>query len=82
MSIADKITKYVSIKAFVISALVGFVMMYFHSEERKKVYVYPTFETLGKGIFQDKSGACFAQYAEPVKCPSDRSKINQIPVQS
>jgi hypothetical protein len=48
----------------------------------KKIYVYPSPETVGKVLFKDKADNCFYFQEEVVDCPSDESKISTIPIQT
>jgi hypothetical protein len=50
--------------------------------ELKTIYIYPTPETFDKLLFRDKSENCFAFNEVQLNCPTDESKINQIPIQT
>ena len=54
--------------------------MYFDNE-KKKISVYPTPSNIDHLQFKDKADNCFQYSMEKIKCPSDKSKINHIPVQ-
>ena len=72
--------KLINIKVFLISLLIGLIFMYFDNE-RKKISVFPTPSNIDKLQFKDKADNCFEYSMEKVKCPSNKSKINHIPIQ-
>lgn len=73
--------KYISITVFLISFAIGLLFVYLLGPEKKKIYVYPCPETVGKFLFKDKSDNCFYFDEQEVRCPADESKISQIPIQ-
>tara|TARA_B100000780_G_scaffold234760_1_gene175206 strand:- start:1718 stop:1954 length:237 start_codon:yes stop_codon:yes gene_type:complete len=77
---ANNLFKLINIKVFLISLFVGLVFMYFDNE-KKKISVYPTPSNIDHLQFKDKADNCFEYTMEKIKCPSDKSKINHIPVQ-
>jgi len=72
--------KYISIKVFIISFIIGLIFVYIFGEEERKVYVYPTPQNIGKIQYQDTAKNCFTFTSKEVKCPSD-DKISKLPVQ-
>tara|TARA_X000000368_G_scaffold154033_1_gene121391 strand:- start:2673 stop:2909 length:237 start_codon:yes stop_codon:yes gene_type:complete len=72
--------KIINIKVFLISLLVGLIFMYFDND-KKKITVYPTPSNINNIQFKDKADNCFEYNMEKVKCPSNKSKINHIPIQ-
>ena len=72
--------KLINLKVFLISLFVGLIFMYFDNE-KKKISVYPTPSNIESIQYQDKADNCFQYSMEKVKCPSNKSKINHIPVQ-
>jgi transposase len=54
--------------------------MYFDNE-KKKISVYPTPSNIESLQYKDKADNCYEYSMEKVKCPSNKSKINHIPVQ-
>ena len=72
---------YISLPIFLISFTLGLFFIYILGPESKKIYVYPTPETINKVLFKDKANNCFYFEEEVVECPSDVSKISTIPIQ-
>jgi hypothetical protein len=73
---------YISLPVFLVSFAIGLFFVYILGPQRKKIYVYPSPETVGKVLFKDKADNCFYFEEEVVECPSDVSKISTIPIQS
>jgi len=76
----NNLLKLINIKVFLISLLVGLVFMYFDNE-KKKISVYPTPSNIDYLQYKDKADNCFEYTMKKIKCPSEKSKINHIPVQ-
>ena len=73
--------KYVSLPVFLVALIIGFVFMYITPANSTKVVVYPTPDNLDSIQYKDKSSNCFKANAEEVSCPTDSSKIFDIPLQ-
>jgi len=73
---------YISLPVFLVSFAIGLFFVYIFGPQRKKIYVYPSPETVGKVLFKDKADNCFYFEEEVVECPIDVSKISTIPIQS
>lgn len=73
--------KYISIKIFIISFIIGLLFVFFFGEEERKVYVYPTPQNITKIQYKDFVNNCFTFSSKEVKCPSDNSLISKIPIQ-
>ena len=76
-----KIFKYISFKIFIASFLMGLLFLYLMGPQNKKVFVYPSPQTVDKAIFQDKAKQCFLYKEENVECPTNKKEISVIPVQ-
>jgi hypothetical protein len=74
--------KFLSFKIFFISLAVGLLFAYLSSPEPTIIYVYPTPDNVGKVEYKDKADNCFQFEAIETKCPSDKSKIKTIPIQT
>ena len=75
------ITKYISVKIFLISFVVGFLFVYLFGPERKEIYIYPSPENIPTILYKDDAENCFQYEEEEVKCPSDKSQILSLPIQ-
>ena len=73
---------YISLPAFLISFAIGLLFVYIFGPETKTIYIYPTPENVDKILFKDKAGSCFQFQEETLDCPSDESKISDVPVQA
>ena len=76
------ILNYISIPIFLISFTIGLFFVYILGPEMKTIFVYPSPETVDKVLFKDKANNCFYFEEKNVDCPSDESKISNIPIQS
>lgn len=73
--------RYISLPVFLVSFAIGLFFVYMLGPEMKTIYVYPTPENADKVLFKDKADNCFHFEEETVHCPSDKTKIQNIPVQ-
>lgn len=73
---------YISLPIFFISFTIGLFFIYILGPENKKIYIYPSPETINKVLFKDKANNCFYLEEEIVECPEDDSLISKIPVQT
>jgi len=73
---------YISLPAFLISFAVGLLFVYMFGPEIKTIHIYPSPENVDKILFQDKANNCFRFEEETVDCPSDLSKISDLPIQA
>ena len=76
------ISKYISIPTFLISVVIGFVLIYIFENEQKVIVVYPTPENAGQIQYQDKAGNCYKYNANEATCPTNFLLIKTIPVQN
>ena len=74
--------KYISLPVFLLSFVVGLFFVFVMGPEMKTVHIYPSPETVGKFVFQDKAGSCFTFRAKTQGCPEDESKISAVPMQA
>ena len=73
--------KYISIKLFILSFLIGMLFIHLSSPSQRSVIVYPT--TDNKDIFQYKDMAhnCFSINPNIIKCPYLDNTVTVIPSQ-
>ena len=76
-----KVFKCISFKIFIASFLIGLLFLYLMGPQNKKVYVYPSPQTIDRAIFKDKAEQCFLYKEENVDCPTNKKDISVIPVQ-
>jgi hypothetical protein len=76
------IFNYISLPIFLVSFAVGLFFVYILGPEMKKVYIYPSPESVNKVLFKDKANNCFYFEEEFVECPKDENLISKIPIQS
>ena len=76
------IGKYIDFKIFLISLAFGILVVYLYQPNPTVVYVYPTPDNINTVQLKDKADNCFKFNAVEVDCPSDKSKISHIPIQS
>ena len=74
--------KFINKKIFIISFLVGLLLIIFLETEKEKVVVYPTVENVKEIEYVDKNGLCYEYRQELVKCPANSNNIKKIPIQN
>lgn len=75
------ILKYINLPIFSLSFVIGVIAVYIMGQNQKrKIYVYPTPETIDALQYKDHANNCFTVKHTNVKCPIDAEKINVIPV--
>lgn len=73
--------KFINFPIFLLSLALGLLFVYLSNPDVKKIVVYPTPDNLDSIQYKDKSSNCFKANAEEVSCPTDSSKIFDIPLQ-
>jgi hypothetical protein len=76
------ISKYIDVPIFIVSLIVGLLIMYYTMPDLRKIYVYPTPENVDLLQYKDKAGNCFSYKEKEVACPTNQNKIAKIPVQA
>lgn len=72
---------YISIPVFLISFAIGLFFIYIYGPSKKIVYIYPSPENIDKILYRDKANNCFTISKEIINCPTNKSLINNIPLQ-
>ena len=75
------ISKYIDVPIFMVSLIVGLLIMYYTMPDLRKIYVYPTPENVDLLQYKDKAGNCFHYKEKEVTCPTNPNNIAKIPVQ-
>jgi hypothetical protein len=74
------IFKIINLRVFLLSLFLGLIFIYLN-DDRKKINVYPTPSNINKVEYKDRAENCYEYTMEQVKCPSNSSQINHVPVQ-
>ncbi len=72
---------YIDLKYFLIALTVGLFFAYIWTPPPQIIYKYPTPDNSHEEVYKDAAKNCFKYKANEVKCPADKSLINQIPDQ-
>lgn len=75
------ILNYISIPVFLISLAIGLFFIYVLGPEEKKVFLYPNPQNILNTIYKDKADQCFKYSSSEVTCPTDKSLIQDVPMQ-
>ena len=73
--------KFINLPIFIISLAVGLFFVYITNPDPKIIVVYPTPNNIDKVQYVDKADNCFSYEYKKTQCPTDKSKIKEIPVQ-
>ncbi len=73
--------KYLSIKTFIISFLVGMLFIHLSSPSQRSVVVYPTIDNQDMFQYKDMADNCFSFQPSVVKCPYLDNNVSVIPPQ-
>jgi hypothetical protein len=73
--------KFINIPVFLVSLAVGLFFVYVYSDDKRKIYVYPTPDNVDTIQYKDKTGTCFEFKDSKVGCPQKESEISKIPAQ-
>ena len=74
--------RYVNMPVFIVSLVVGLVVVYVTLPDEKVVYVYPTPENIDVLQYKDKTDTCFSFKQEKVSCPKNETEITTISAQA
>lgn len=73
------LTKYINITIFLVTFLLGLTYIYCF-EYNRQVVVFPTPHNVDKIEYKDEAENCYGYKIKEVKCPSDKSKIESLPL--
>jgi hypothetical protein len=74
--------RFISIPAFIISFAIGVFVVYLSEAKQRVIHVYPTPENEKRILYKDKADQCFEFRHQVMNCPSDKTQIKEIPIQS
>jgi hypothetical protein len=78
-----RLTSFLNVPVFVVTLAIGIFLVYLGTGgDKRKIYVYPTPETVAAIQYKDRAGTCFGYTQTKVKCPADEKEISKIPIQS
>lgn len=72
----------ISFPIFLVSLTVGLFFVYMFNPSPTVIHVYPTPDNIDKLQFKDYADNCYQFVSKQVKCPSNKSLITKIPVQT
>jgi hypothetical protein len=75
------ILNHISVPVFLLSLAVGLFFVYILGPEEKKIFVYPSPQTVKNTLYKDKADQCFQYEAQKVTCPTNIFLIKKIPMQ-
>jgi hypothetical protein len=78
-NIFNSTSKYINISVFLLTFLLGLLYIYYIDYYRR-VIVYPTRYNIDKIEYKDEAENCFGYKVKEVNCPSDKSKIENLPL--
>jgi len=73
--------KFINVPVLIIALSIGLFFSYVIKPNTDIIYVYPTPENIDKIQYKDNGDNCFSFISEKLKCPSNKAKIRQYPVQ-
>ena len=74
--------KYINLKIFILSFMMGCIFIYLSPIKTKTILVYPTPQNHNLIQYTDSANNCFQFTPTEISCPSDKTKIKTIPIQS
>lgn len=67
---------------FVLALSIGLFFIYITNDNVPDVIIlYPTPDNAGKIVYKDSGNVCYKYKSEEVKCPSNSTKVKQMPIQ-
>ena len=75
------IFKYINFRVFLISLVLGVLVVYLYQPLPTTIYVYPTPDNGNNILYKDKAQNCYKFKATNITCPKDKKNIYTIPMQ-
>lgn len=75
-----KISKYINLKAFLISFAIGLLYIYLSDDYKNVVIMYPTPMNAGKHTYADKANNCFKYNLKESTCSSNKDDYVSVGV--
>jgi len=75
------VSKYINIPVFIISFLIGVLVVYMITDENRIIQIYPTPENEELMLYRDKAHQCFTFEHKEVSCPINPLDVSTIPIQ-
>jgi hypothetical protein len=76
------IMKFINVRVFIASLLIGLIAVYIYVPEMRRIYVYPTPENIELLQYKDKTDTCFEYKQTEVGCSTSGISIFKVPVQT
>ena len=74
--------KYIDIRVFLISFIIGLLYIYIAEEDKKVIIIYPTPDNIKEHQYRDKTNNCFTYDLKEVNCPLDDNLLHNIKIQN
>jgi hypothetical protein len=74
--------KYIDIRVFLLSFIIGLLYIYIAEEHKKVIIIYPTPDNIKENQYKDKTNNCFTYNLNEVKCPLDEGLLHNIKIQN
>ena len=76
------IFKFINVKLFILSLLIGLFAVYIFMPDMRIIRVYPTPENVSILQYKDQTDTCFSLNHTEVSCSEYKDDITKIPIQS
>ena len=76
--IASCIQRYLNIRIFLTSFVIGLFVTYVLDQQQRIVIVYPSPENIQSYLFKDDANSCFRYKQEEVDCAKNESLLSNI----
>lgn len=73
--------KFINVPIFIISLAIGLFFSYITTPLPEVILVYPTPDNINSIQYRDEGDNCFGFTSAEVKCPQDKTRIREYPLQ-